>query len=186
MKTTLLKKRPKASVLHRSLSLLDYLALGFHAMWRMTTPKQRRRAARRKRSGASSALAPLGLQALEPRAMLYGYIQAQNEGPYTALNTSTFTDAAPGVLTGVSGSNPPFTAHLVSQAANGTVTVNGDGSWPCTPNPGFSGSDSFQYDATDSANDTSYPATVSLNVEVGALSAVDQTKLPADTLSVPM
>jgi hypothetical protein len=128
----------------------------------------------------------MALEQLEARELLYGYIQANNEGPDTVLNTQTYSVAAPGVLSGVSGSNPPFTAHLVTQAAHGTVNLNGDGDWSYTPARGYMGSDSFQYDATDSQNDTSNTATVSLNVIFGALSDVDQTKLPTDTLQLPM
>jgi YD repeat-containing protein/VCBS repeat-containing protein len=123
----------------------------------------------------------LGFQQLEAREMLYGYIQAHGEGPFEALNTQALTGTV-----SVSGSNPPFTAHLVTQAAHGTATVNADGDWSYTANTGFTGSDSFQYDATDAQHNTSNTATVSLDVTFGSLSDVDQTKVSADTLSLPM
>ncbi|MGH7138480.1 MAG: Ig-like domain-containing protein, partial [Pirellulales bacterium] len=75
---------------------------------------------------------------------------------------------------------------LVTQAAHGTATVDADGSWSYTADQGFTGTDSFTYYATDSLNDTSNAASVSLIVGFGALEQVDQTKLPADTLQVPM
>ncbi|HEV3340072.1 MAG TPA: hypothetical protein VG125_06935 [Pirellulales bacterium] len=53
------------------------------------------------------------LQQLEDRRMLF--ISAQNEGPYYPLNTAAYTVAAPGVLGGVNGSSPPFTASPVER-----------------------------------------------------------------------
>jgi len=189
MNIDLFKKRPQTSARHRSLSLADLLALGLQAIWPMATPNERRRTARRKRRKARPAFAPIALEALERRELLYGYIDVQNQpqsGQATALNTSTYSVAAPGVLSGAFGSNPPFTAQLVTQAADGTATVNADGSWSYTADAGYTGPDFFTFDATDGQGDTSNTATVSLNVIFGALSTVDQTKLPADTLQEPM
>jgi YD repeat-containing protein len=197
-------------------------------IWRMTSPKKRRRIIRKSRrrrnrkaclsleslageqSLASSLcsifLAPRserptanvafchhslpGVQELEPRIVLYGYVfvqdQPQGGGSYVALNTTTFSVAAPGVLSGVNGNDPPFTAHLGTQASHGTATVNANGSWSYTADTGYNGSDSFSFYATDGQGDTSSDATVSLKVVFGALSVVDQTKLPADTLQEPI
>jgi hypothetical protein len=49
-------------------------------------------------------------QQLEPRELLYGYIMLQNQPQYgwdTALNTQTYSVAAPGVLSGASGGTAP-------------------------------------------------------------------------------
>lgn len=54
-------------------------------------------------------------------------------------------------------------ATLVTRTANGTVALNGDGSFTYSPNPGFRGSDSFTYTATD-GRATSNPATVTIGV----------------------
>ncbi|MGH7134847.1 MAG: Ig-like domain-containing protein, partial [Pirellulales bacterium] len=189
MKLTVFKKRNQP-LADGQLSLFDKAYAALLLMWRIASPEKRRRVARRSRTKhrprAAARFALPQLQQLEAREMLYGYIQAQGEGPYTALNTETYTAAAPGVLSRVTGNDPPFTAHLVTQAAHGTVTVQSNGAWSYTADTGYSGPDSFQYDASDSQNDTSGAATVSLNVIFGALSDVDQTKLPADTLQVPM
>ena len=127
------------------------------------------------------------LEPLESRAMLYGYIYATNDGPYNAVNTAALSIAAPGVLSNDYDSQGlQMTAHLSSGPSHGTLSFPGDGSFIYTPNPGFTGSDSFSYYDTDTQNNTSSTATVSLNVTFGVLSAVDQTKLPADTLQVPM
>jgi RHS repeat-associated protein len=153
---------------------------------RGTNPRRRKQSRMPTRSGLDQLV---GLQQLEPRIVLYGYITVQNQpssGQYVAPNTATYSAVAPGVLSGANGSDPPFTAHLVTQAAHGTAAVNGNGSWSYTANAGYTGSDSFTFDATDGQSDTSNTGTVSLSVVAGALSVVDQTKLPADTLQEPI
>ena len=42
-----------------------------------------------------------------------------------------------------------MTAKLITNATHGTLTLNADGSLTYTPNSGFSGTDTFQYKATD-------------------------------------
>ncbi|MDA0791774.1 MAG: Ig-like domain-containing protein, partial [Proteobacteria bacterium] len=56
-----------------------------------------------------------------------------------------------------------LTAALVAGPANGTVTLNDDGSFSYTPTTDFSGEDSFSYAATDPGGLTSV-ATVSLTI----------------------
>ena len=53
---------------------------------------------------------------------------------------------------------------VVTQPANGTVTLSPDGSYTYTPNPGFSGTDSFAYSITDADGAVSR-AVVKINVE---------------------
>ena len=64
--------------------------------------------------------------------------------------------------------NDPLTFSIHSQPANGTVTLNSDGSFTYTPNNGFSGEDFFIYRVTD--NTTSNPnfANASATIVVGA------------------
>ena len=57
----------------------------------------------------------------------------------------------------------PFTAQLVAGPANGTVTLDPNGTFSYTPNTGFWGQDSFTYAATDGMA-TSAPATVYITV----------------------
>jgi hypothetical protein len=57
----------------------------------------------------------------------------------------------------------PLTAALARQPNNGTLTLNGNGSFIYTPNANFHGVDSFTYRASDGAN-TSNLATVTINV----------------------
>jgi uncharacterized delta-60 repeat protein len=88
---------------------------------------------------------------------------AANDSYSTLLNT-TLTVAAPGVLSNDGYLNGPMlTAALVSGTANGTLTLNADGSFTYTPNTGFTGLDSFTYRATDGLA-PSNPATVTILV----------------------
>jgi hypothetical protein len=56
-----------------------------------------------------------------------------------------------------------LTAALTVPTVNGKVTLNPEGSFEYTPDPDFSGVDTFEYSITDSANNTS-TAIVALNV----------------------
>ena len=84
---------------------------------------------------------------------------------YTTTQDTPLTVPAPGVLgndTDVDGGT--LTAALVTGPANGTLTLNADGSFTYTPAAGFSGTDSFTYQASDGTA-ASAPATVSLTIE---------------------
>ncbi|HKB01854.1 MAG TPA: Ig-like domain-containing protein, partial [Gemmataceae bacterium] len=88
---------------------------------------------------------------------------AANDAYSTRRNTALSVPAA-GVLTNDSDADSdPLTAALVSGPANGTLTLNPDGSFTYTPNPGFAGTDSFTYRANDNALDSA-PATVTVKV----------------------
>ena len=56
-----------------------------------------------------------------------------------------------------------LSAQLLDGPANGQLSLSADGSFTYTPNPGFFGSDSFTYQASDGM-DLSEPATVTLEV----------------------
>jgi len=76
--------------------------------------------------------------------------------PGTLLNGST--DAA---------SDAPSsccTAELDSQATDGAVDVESDGSFSYTPVSGFTGTDSFTFGVSDTDGDVSAPATVTIDV----------------------
>ncbi|MCA1683709.1 MAG: tandem-95 repeat protein, partial [Actinobacteria bacterium] len=97
-------------------------------------------------------------------------IAAVNDAPvaagdnYSATTAIPLTVAPPGVLandTDVDGNS--LSAAKVSDPANGTVTVNGDGSLTYTSSAGFSGTDSFTYKANDGALDSNV-ATVNITV----------------------
>ncbi len=76
---------------------------------------------------------------------------------FQTAQDSALTVAAPGVLGNDSDPNgDALTAALVSEAGNGDLTLQEDGSFEYVPNPEFSGEDSFTYRALDdsSAADT--------------------------------
>ena len=97
-------------------------------------------------------------------------VDAVNDAPvavdddYATDEDNLLSVAAPGVLgndTDIDGG--PLSAILVSGPANGSLTLNADGSFDYTPNLDFNGTDSFTYRAFDgSAN--SNVATVEITV----------------------
>lgn len=69
---------------------------------------------------------------------------------FTMVEGQVLTVAAPGVL--ANDSDPDgdaMTAVLAAAPSNGTLALNGNGSFIYTPNANFSGSDSFTYHASD-------------------------------------
>ena len=86
-------------------------------------------------------------------------------GPITANDTASTPAGTPvnipvlsndsSTLTNITGTTPP---------ANGTVLVNPDGTILYTPNPGFSGTDSFTYTVCDSSAANCKTATVTVTV----------------------
>ncbi len=74
--------------------------------------------------------------------------------------------AASGVLSGVSGpSGVQLSASVATPPAHGSLTMAGDGSFTYTPAPGYSGADSFMYQATDPSGDY---ATAQVTLRVAA------------------
>jgi VCBS repeat-containing protein len=78
-----------------------------------------------------------------------------------------FTVPAPGVL--ANDSDPdgdPLTAALVQGPAHGTLALDPDGSFTYTPDPAFTSTDTFTYQASDGALDSN-TATVTISVGLG-------------------
>lgn len=76
--------------------------------------------------------------------------------------------AAPGLLgNDLDADGQPLTAVKLADPANGSVTLNADGGFTYTPRPGFAGSDSFTYQASDGSTQSG-PVTVTLAVLQGA------------------
>ena len=89
---------------------------------------------------------------------------ADDDSFATAFETLLSVPAATGVLDGDSDADgDPLTAVLATDPANGTLTLNSDGSFEYTPNAGFSGTDSFTYNANDGTDDSNL-ATVTITV----------------------
>lgn len=85
------------------------------------------------------------------------YYLAEHDTPLTI-------DAAAGVLTNDSDADgDALLAALVDNPSNGTLTLNGDGSFSYTPNAGFMGIDTFTYVANDAVSGSRL-ATVSVEV----------------------
>jgi len=93
-----------------------------------------------------------------------------NDGPaaaadaYSTDEDTTLTIAAPGVLSNDNDPDgDPLTTLLASGPANGTVTLNADGSFSYTPNANFSGTDSFTYTAGDGTLTSEAAVTITVN-----------------------
>lgn len=83
---------------------------------------------------------------------------------YSTAPDTALTVPAPGVLgNDTDGDNDGLTAVLVSNPGNGTLNLNADGSFTYTPDAGFTGSDSFTYQANDGKEDSNV-ATVTMTV----------------------
>ncbi|MDW8069689.1 MAG: Ig-like domain-containing protein [Anaerolineae bacterium] len=83
---------------------------------------------------------------------------------YTVNEDATLTVTAPGVLGNDSDlDGDSLTAALLTGPANGTLNLNPDGSFTYTPNPNFSGADSFTYKAYDGRSESNV-ATVTITV----------------------
>ena len=99
-----------------------------------------------------------------------------NDVSYTVSHNTPLTISATsttGLLANATDAdNDPLTASLVSNPANGTATVNSDGSFTYTPNFDFIGTDTFTY-ATNDGVDSSNTATVRIAVTDNAPSAGD-------------
>jgi VCBS repeat-containing protein len=75
---------------------------------------------------------------------------AAADGYSLAEDTSLVVEVTAGVLHNDSDvDGDPMTAAVVAAPANGTLTLNADGSFNYVPNANWSGSDSFTYQATD-------------------------------------
>ncbi|MCS6839199.1 MAG: Ig-like domain-containing protein [Roseiflexus sp.] len=113
---------------------------------------------------------------------------AQPSG-WTTTNRQTLTVPAPGVLTGASDPDGELlTAVLISQPANGTLTLNPDGSFTYVPQRSFVGVDTFQIAAFD-GEDQSAPVEVRITVQKGNRPPTAQpsewTTTNRQTLTVP-
>ena len=97
-------------------------------------------------------------------------VTAQPDAPvagddaYTVEQDIALVAGSPGVLANDSDvDGDPITAILGRGPTGGQVTLNADGSFSYTANPGFAGVDSFTYRASDGTLDSSEP-TVSITV----------------------
>ncbi|MCP4361868.1 MAG: tandem-95 repeat protein [Chloroflexi bacterium] len=88
-----------------------------------------------------------------------------NNNSYTTDEDVTLTVPAPGVLgNDTDADSGALTAVLNTTTSDGNLTLNANGSFIYVPDPGFSGSDSFTYRASD-GNSNSNVATVTITVD---------------------
>lgn len=99
---------------------------------------------------------------------------AANDAYSIGVNKTLTIPAELGVLSNdTDGEGDEITAVLVSTTPNGTLTLNeADGSFTYIPNLDFKGSDIFTYYANDGMVNSTSPATVTIIVDVPAISAV--------------
>ena len=89
---------------------------------------------------------------------------ATDDAYATDEDVALVVDAVNGVLANdTDADGDALTAVLVTGPANGTLTLNADGSFSYTPNADFNGADSFTYTAND-ATGVSNTATVAITV----------------------
>ncbi|HYG81138.1 MAG TPA: cadherin-like domain-containing protein [Pyrinomonadaceae bacterium] len=88
-----------------------------------------------------------------------------NDDSYSMNQDTTLNVAAPGVLGNDMDADPGDTlsSTVVTFPANGTLAPNADGSFMYTPNPGFTGVDTFTYKADDGTAESNV-ATVTVTV----------------------
>ncbi|HWT02954.1 MAG TPA: Ig-like domain-containing protein [Pyrinomonadaceae bacterium] len=88
-----------------------------------------------------------------------------NDDSYSMNQDTTLNVPAPGVLGNDTDADPGDTLNstVVTFPANGTLAPNADGSFMYTPNPGFTGVDTFTYKADDGTTDSNF-ATVTITV----------------------
>jgi hypothetical protein len=97
-------------------------------------------------------------------------VEAEPDDPLTTA--TVVIEIAPGeMVTGdlsgyVSGGTPPYAFGLGSPASQGTATVNADGTFTYTANPGATGTDSFTFIVVDSAEGASAAAETTGTVSV--------------------
>ena len=119
-------------------------------------------------------------------------IQVTNHAPvanndsYTMVHDRTLDVPAPGVLgndTDADGDN--LTASVVSNVNHGSLTLNPDGSFTYTPNAGFVGTDSFSYQASDGAQNSTASVTIQVTNKAPWANNDSYTVPQDQTLDVP-
>jgi predicted CXXCH cytochrome family protein len=102
---------------------------------------------------------------------------ANNDGPYNIFQDNSLSVSASGVLGNDNDPNgDSLTAVLDVGPSNATsFTFNPDGSFSYSPNPGWTGVETFTYFSNDGTNDSTSPATVTINVLVNTSPNVNIT-----------
>jgi len=97
-----------------------------------------------------------------------------NDDSYSTDQDTTLNVPAPGVLGNDTDANgDPLTASLLTIAGSGTAMLNTDGSFTYIPDGGFTGTDSFTYEAHDNSGGVSAAATVTITVNGAQTACAD-------------
>ena len=128
---------------------------------------------------------PYGTSAPSPPADQFTYVAppSTTTASYPVTENSYLSIPSPGVL--ANDTDPhglPLTATLLTNPADGTLSFGSDGSFSYTPYGGYTGPDSFTYEATNGYA-SSAPTTVSLTVSAPTLTWIGTTGNWADTTS---
>jgi VCBS repeat-containing protein len=112
-------------------------------------------------------------------------VNAVNDPPvavgdsYSTEEDQALNVSAPGVLANDSDiDEDPLSAIKVSDPSNGSVTLNSNGSFTYTPDPGYVGDDSFTYKANDGSADSN---TVAVDITVTPATVYDAAIMEAET-----
>jgi VCBS repeat-containing protein len=101
---------------------------------------------------------------------------------YPTPQNTALTVAAPGVLGNDSDADgDTITAVKKTDPAHGTLTLNTTGAFTYTPTTGYTGPDSFTYNAKDPGNNVSNDATVTLTVTAPPVANADTYSTAEDT-----
>lgn len=109
---------------------------------------------------------------------------AVNDSYTVSKNGSLSVSAAQGLLNNDTDlDNNLQSAQLIVSPAHGTVTLNADGSFTYTPTTGYSGSDTFTYQAVDTTYIQSNVGIVSMTVSAAPTTTVTSLNRAASTPS---
>lgn len=101
---------------------------------------------------------------------------------YSVAAGTTLTVGAPGVLGNDSDvDGDALTAGVTNNPANGSLALNGDGSFNYTPNAGFAGNDSFTYQASDGIGTASATVTIAVLANRPPVAVDDTVSTPRNT-----
>ncbi|WP_425053528.1 cadherin-like domain-containing protein [Psychromarinibacter sp. S121] len=105
---------------------------------------------------------------------------------YSIAEDGVLTVAAAGVLANdTDGNGDPLSASVVTDVTDGTLVLNGDGSFTYTPDADFNGTDSFVYQVSDGLGGTD-TATVTITVDPEADDPVAADDTAATSRDVPV
>ena len=104
-------------------------------------------------------------------------ITAVNDAPVAQDGSASGNEDAPvnGTVFATDVDSPSLTYSLGTQAANGIVVVNPDGSYTYTPNADFNGSDSFTFRANDG---TAYSNAATINLTINPVNDAPVNTVP--------